>query len=740
MPSNVELSIVNNAGSTSALANPYISIFGTVAGTGTVNFSIQNDGTCKPDPSGTGQDVIKFSSLTGPLKLDSGLSVTGGRIYFSTSSAVVTNNTQPAASSAAFYYDFVEFALNSGASNQLVVDTTQVDQFGFPIKLEVNPPDTNFGAFAGTELDRATLISSFQSFLPAGSPYLDCVFPSGSPIYRLLNPNQAIVAKPSSGLTSYFTNYLDAFFTYYTTHTLYLNSDGGYPYKGNVTTVNIGGHDYSVLQFTFASNAPTPAGLPTTPPEGTGPYNIYYPFFTTNNPGGHSSFNGQTIPPPPSWWNITIPGAGSLTPTESPSQMVFAGNGVFADDLFQYNISSPTPQANVLGNLENQVATALNRGHAINWKTLTGSIAPSGNTPDPITHLYTSTITLGTTSYTDQNLPNTTAGLKVGMNVISFGDSQPMNISAIGVDGVTLTVTSLLPILAQNPAYLTFADFYADGTYNTFARFFHDSKVSVGGRAYAFSFDDQGGFSSTLTSNWGGGTPTKATITLGPWLPAVVVGKSVLITGTNGSDNILVEASGLSSFKVVVNNKVQGTFDALGPIIISGLAGNDFIKVADSITRSTIIFGGEGDDCLGAGGGPTVLVGGGGKDVLKGGVGRNILIGGAGADLLSGNNRDDILVGGATSYDDSSAKLNAILTTWNSAATFAARTAALSKVLNSSTVFDDDKTDVIGTRAGRDWVFADQHDFISDLSIDDLRVRIQAAALALAQQHKPGKP
>ncbi|MET1253570.1 hypothetical protein [Aliikangiella maris] len=306
---------------------------------------------------------------------------------------------------------------------------------------------------------------------------------------------------------------------------LYLSSDRAYPYRASVTYVKQtdqqgDSHIYPVLQFNFAANAPINLGNAVCPPEGNGPYNIYYPFFTTNNPQGHTSFDEQALLPPPNWW-FEKQNGGLLNPQESPSQMIFASSGIFSDGFWQLNTSVPTPQSRVLGNLQNQLDVAFNRGHAVSWFTLVGRISSSGDR-DTTTGLFTSTVTLSQQTCTDQNKPNSTANLKVGMQVISFASNIPLKIKSI-VDDRHFTVTSHHPIKAQNSLYLTFANFYpAGGTWNQYGKFFHESEISIDGRAYALSYDDQGGFSSTLTSNWSD-SPSELTITLVSWFKELAV-------------------------------------------------------------------------------------------------------------------------------------------------------------------------------------------------------------------------
>lgn len=518
----VEFKIVNYA-NFSQMNDPYISLFAKVNGVA-ANFYVDQAGIATFNDSTKGKGVFKLSYLQNSIiYIDASLDASAGRLYISTDSAMVTSGSEPDVVTSDFYFDWVEFSV-VGSSKKLVANTTQVDQFGFPIQLTISPPDTNFGATAGSVvngIDRSSIIHQFSTSL--SSEYKDCLYPvsgSNGDYYRIMSPNQAIVKKPASTLTSKFNQVIDDFFTHYSSHKLYLNSDSAYPYVGEVTTVkakdqNGTSHDYPVLQFKFADHAPINPGIPVTPPSGKGPYNIYYPFFKTNNtPSTHSSFNGKPLPPPPAWWYDTITGKGTLTPTESPSQMVFAGNGIFADTFWQLGVSGVTSQTDLLGNLENQINVALNRGHANTWFTLVGSIAPG--TKDPATGHYKTTLSLSKKTYTQQNLPNTTASVTVGMQAISYAAAIPLTVSKV-IDATTLELTSPVPILAYNPLYVTFASFYPSGeTWNEYGHFFHQDTISIEGRAYALSFDDQGGFSSTLTSLWTT-APSTLEILLGNW-------------------------------------------------------------------------------------------------------------------------------------------------------------------------------------------------------------------------------
>ena len=161
------------------------------------NFKIATDGTCTPDSSKG--NALPLSAITqSTLQFDSSVNIEGGRIYLSTSSTQITKSGVPA--TASFYFDFIEFALEPGkTTSKLVIDTTRVDQFGFPITMQLNPKDADFPDGLGTisNLKRDDVISKFKSAMTGSyAPFLDCVFPdpnNASDTLRLLNPKDVIV-------------------------------------------------------------------------------------------------------------------------------------------------------------------------------------------------------------------------------------------------------------------------------------------------------------------------------------------------------------------------------------------------------------------------------------------------------------------------------------------------------------------------------------------------------------------
>lgn len=602
----VSFAIVNNSQANGGgLASDQIYLFVTQEKINTAWSIDVTTGIATPMPQGTLPAPVTLHALKhldGTIRIDSSLSIPSARIYLGSSPNTVTapngNISGPTAGTAQFYYDFFEFALTPGSPNNLNVDTTQVDQLGLPMTLQVEPADPDFPSGSGivATLDRQTLFGNFQA-MAAGAlaPFADCVFGVGTPPYRLLNPSDVIDAQlnamllqgkiisrsggpgnwqaifsitgpgarpPTNGglrpgmlvsgpsiptgtrvhrlpdfrtghtvvmastspaatnpfvpsqdavsvyflkpvatrLGTYFDPAIDAFFAYYRQNPNLLkveqnNGSGDHVYTGNVVEIQgvraIDGNSYTytVLQFTGGASET---------------YNIFYPFFTTNAPAGKNTPFDKPVPPPPVWW---LP---SMRIFEPPSAMVFGADGVFADSAQQQG-HYPGLNAAVLGGIENVVVTALARGSATALKYRHGSI-------DPLVVHRKANVTL--------QAGEDTAGLVSGSYMFSYQISQVPMVAGIpgGAPVTSFYVSSPRKILPTVTDLLTFSEFYpAGGTWSAFANYLHNgtgTKVTIDGRAYALPYDDQGGFSTDLNSDWiFGQTPAAVTVTLGPWKP-----------------------------------------------------------------------------------------------------------------------------------------------------------------------------------------------------------------------------
>jgi len=225
------------------------------------------------------------------------------------------------------------------------------------------PAGTSVKAVSTTNQNQVTLFSS-QPFPDATTVPLSFFVPPSTPL-----------------VTAFDTAIHDLFAAFSTpTHIL---ATPGVVYEGRlrqdfaVPSINDTGAattNYTVIEFTelgtFSglSNTITP---PTTPQK----YQVFYPYFTTNStasPNGNALTPGG-VPAPPTWWKPGYYGGGQLDWLTSPSQMVFACDGVFADDVYQeqYFVTEKGDSNwhhTVLGNIENQMSSWLNRG-----------MSPSGN-------------------------------------------------------------------------------------------------------------------------------------------------------------------------------------------------------------------------------------------------------------------------------------------------------------------------------------------------------------------------
>lgn len=264
---------------------------------------------------------------------------------------------------------------------------------------------------------------------------------------------------------------------------------------------------YTVLQFTNSTTSEV--------------YNIYYPYFATNSPAGKTDPFGNTVPQPPQWWALQAPRL-------SPSEMVFASNTVFADNGKQF-ANSYNGNQSTLGSLENIIGTALARGVGTTWQFGNGA-----------------TFNPGTSQQASWTLPKAAYdaikdNISVGMNVTSWKIfSVPMTISAITVDPtsgnatITVTTTSSFGSTGAITDLLTFFSPYQTGQkWSAYSAFMHNLIPNpnaspggpatyqnfIGGRAYALPYDDNGGFSSTITSINPVAPDGGLTITLSPWTP-----------------------------------------------------------------------------------------------------------------------------------------------------------------------------------------------------------------------------
>jgi len=115
------------------------------------------------------------------------------------------------------YYDWYEFTYNNVG---LWINTTQVDQFGFPLLLDVWGSKASFYMQTGIKESRASIYQKYQSELPAAFNAV----PQSQ--YRIMAPS-----KISFGVNQvnghYFDSYVNDVWSYYSTNTLTVDMWGG---------------------------------------------------------------------------------------------------------------------------------------------------------------------------------------------------------------------------------------------------------------------------------------------------------------------------------------------------------------------------------------------------------------------------------------------------------------------------------------------------------------------------------
>lgn len=394
-----------------------------------------------------------------------------------------------------------------------------------------------------------------------------------------LDSGQAAISPPGvpatptfSPLATWFDSAIQSFFNYYLTNTLSLSAVN---YSATVDT------EYWNYLFSGTTVADTATGLPlylqlaltgavdltTMKPVASDdlpfpvetPFNIYYPYWNTNT---YTPNN----PPAPSW---------APFPNWPASMMVFAANGVFADNLNQVYSNlppgvtppppppsstdlpvPPSPVGNppeytpgylwqsLLATLENMIVSALTRGIAapvsgalsiapVSWASQPQQISPTPSsapssliTSVPTTYYYVIT-TLNGTSEGAPSLEFTAVPTEANPSVqINWEQLPTWQATAFNIyRGEQSQGENMLAGTVTNTGSTTsYVDsgggttqsppvYYPSGAVaNGYCPFFHQPSVTLNGAEYAFPYDDQGNQSSTLS-----GAATELTITVGPW-------------------------------------------------------------------------------------------------------------------------------------------------------------------------------------------------------------------------------
>lgn len=204
---------------------------------------------------------------------------------------------------------------------------------------------------------------------------------------RLISPKDLTesIGDPAdpSAINNYFNDLVDNFFLQYFSGTINSWTGGGQTfelvstayngtpitYSGSFEQVTIVNGSQEQQYSGYALQLSEGGATPTDP----NTYNIVYPWFNTNAPSSDIYSPLFGTPAPPTWI------VSESQQFESASEMIFACDAVFADNLTRAGIDLPATGVSnaykVLGDLENSLAAAFNRGIIMNdpgtWSDVT---------------------------------------------------------------------------------------------------------------------------------------------------------------------------------------------------------------------------------------------------------------------------------------------------------------------------------------------------------------------------------
>ena len=145
------------------------------------------------------------------------------------------------------YFDWYEFTYHYGVI-PFGGNTTQVDQFGFPLTARVQQVSSGFDQTNGMTLPRAQIFSRYSASVAAP-------FQGLANTYRIVAPRSATTFMPGGSQANYMQAYIDQTWNYYTTNQFTL-THGGVTSTGRVVD--------GQLQFTNNGAGPFVLNKPTT--------------------------------------------------------------------------------------------------------------------------------------------------------------------------------------------------------------------------------------------------------------------------------------------------------------------------------------------------------------------------------------------------------------------------------------------------------------------------------------------
>jgi len=359
---------------------------------------------------------------------------------------------------------------------------------------------------------------------------------------RLVSPDDLVAVLPAptspNGLNNYYNDLIDELFLTYLPSSVTVTGMDGVQRIGKGSTISIQSDKFSGSMVTYSGTVQN-LGSGSNPNQwallftgGGQTFVVYYPFSTANRPSQSVYQPKFQLGAPQQWPNYG----------KSASYMIFGCAGAFADNAFRASFYNKSDDwSATLGDLENSIAAAFNRGIILNDASTWGDRS----------------------TWFSQ-----TAG------------TQPLNLPAT-------------PSVQRAALY---------GVYNYWVEYWHKGGIAVNDLAYAFPYDDKYGASTNLQQNnvglaqillnqWSttqiydtttsfGNVHSTPTITP-PVSPAnPTQGGQVTLTATVTANSGTASPSGTVTFfidGVPVNKNNFGATPPLQPIaLVAGPANSDY--------------------------------------------------------------------------------------------------------------------------------------------------------------------
>ena len=281
---------------------------------------------------------------------------------------------------------------------------------------------------------------------------------------RLVSPKDLVesLASPQDkgALNNYFNQVIDDFFLKYLPSDVTLPGGqvgGGQTFSIQSSASTTSSRTYSGVVTKGTMDDPTANGgyvlrLTSSDTNDTNNYDIYYPFFNSNKPSTDVYTPIFPTEDAPQWLSDEI---------ESASQMVFACNAVFADNTDRsFTPVKHADPSTIMGDLENSVSAALNRGISLSDTSTWGDSAqwfPNEGTYNYwVEYWHQDGLTIGDLAYAfaydDRFGASTNLSIgNVGLTQITLGNWSNSKTAS----NTSLQITAMPPVAANGSVTLT---------------------------------------------------------------------------------------------------------------------------------------------------------------------------------------------------------------------------------------------------------------------------------------------